>query len=312
MRERQVLLARWRRFFASLNGVFGLCLCGTLISCSSDESPAGSGGAAGTGGNTPQGCTGPALPAVSDYGERGPFEVTQVNDTGPNNQYTMFRPTTLGANGFKHPPTTWGNGITTTPAAHVPLLSTFASHGFVVIASNSTTVNAMLMTQGLDWLIAQNDAPGDFQGKLAVNCSVAIGYSLGGGGAVNTGSHPSVVSTVSFHGLSGPSENLHGPLLLITSPNDTVVRKAQFVQPTYDRSTNVPTVLATLVPVDPPPLNEEHLIPLSDAGLERAPAVAWLRYWVYADQGARPYFFGSDCTLCKSPWTDLQRKNAEW
>jgi len=251
------------------------------------------------------------LPPTSDYGARGPFAVQQVNSTGPTGQYTMFRPTTLGANGFKHPPTTWGNGITTTPTSYVELLSTFASHGFVVIASNSSNVTADLMSQGLDWLIQQNAAAGDFQGKLATNCAVTIGYSLGGGAAVTSGSHAGVVTTVSFHGLQGTAENLHGPLFLLTSTNDGFVTKAGYVQPTYDRSTKVPTLMATLEVAGAASFNG-HLIPIGDAGQERAPAVAWLRYWVYGDQGARNYFFGDTCTLCASPWTDIQRKNYDW
>ena len=37
--------------------------------------------------------------------------------------------------------------------------------------------------------------------------------------------------------------------------------------------------------------------------------VAWLRLWVYNDQGARKYFYGDDCVLCKAPWAMPQRKN---
>jgi hypothetical protein len=223
----------------------------------------------------------------------------------------MFRPTTLGENGFKHPPTTWGNGITTTPANYVELLSTIASHGFVIIASNNTNVTAQLMTQGLDWLIQQNSSAGAFQDKLATNCAVTIGYSLGGGAAVGSGNHPNVVTTVSFHGLQGPAENLSGPLLLITSTNDGFVTKSGYVQPTYNRSSKVPTLMATLQVAGAPSFTG-HLIPLGDAGEERAPAVAWLRYWVYGDQGARDWFYGANCRLCLSPWTDIQRKNHTW
>jgi hypothetical protein len=34
-----------------------------------------------------------------------------------------------------------------------------------------------------------------------------------------------------------------------------------------------------------------------------------LRLWVYGDQGARKYFYGSDCILCQSPWVNPQTKN---
>lgn len=257
-------------------------------------------------------CTGQTLPPTTDYGARGPFNAITVNNTGPDGQYTIVRPEKLGQNGFLHPPATWGNGITTTPALYPELLKTIASHGFVVIASNNTNVTAQLMTDGLDWLLAQNDNPSEFRGHLATSCAVTIGYSLGGGAAVGAGSHPNVVTTVSFHGLQGAAENLQGPLLLFTSTSDGFVTKSGYVQPTYDRSSVVPTILATLEVPGAPADFSGHLIPLGDAGQEREPAIAWLRYWVYGDQGARHYFYGDDCVLCTSPWTDIQRKNESW
>jgi hypothetical protein len=274
-----------------------------------------SGGSDGAGGSTPisngESCTGFTLPAATDYGARGPYAVTIVKNTGPDGQYTMFRPASLGGGGFLHPPLSWGNGITTTPDFYVELLSTFASHGFVVIASISSNVTAALMTSGLDWLLAQNAAAGDFQGKLATKCAATVGYSLGGGAAVTSGSHAAVVTTVSFHGLQGSAEKLHGPLLLFTSTADGFVTKASYVQPCYNRSTVVPTIMATLQ-VNAPADFAGHLYPLGGAGDERAPAVAWLRYWVYGDLDAKSWFYGADCKLCKTPWTDIQRKNAQW
>jgi hypothetical protein len=237
----------------------------------------------------------------------GPFPTTTVTNTGPDGNYTVIRPTTLGENGFKHPPTMWGNGITTTPAAYVGLLGTIASNGFVVVASNSTNVTAQLMTAGLDWLVAQNDAPGDFQGKLNPTCLVSIGYSLGGGAAVNAGSHANVVTTVSFHGLTGNSAALHGPLLLFTSTTDTFVTAATFVTPNYNAS-NVQTFYATLSAAGDPS-NLGHILPVGFGDPERAPMVAWLRLWAYGDAGAKPYFYGDSCTLCVAPWQNPQRKN---
>jgi hypothetical protein len=258
--------------------------------CSPGRATGGVGG--GTGGPPAQ---------VTDYSRPGPYPTRTVNLTGPGGQYTMFRPTTLGANGFKHPPATWGNGIITTPSWYPELLGSIASYGYVVIASNSSTVTAGLLTQGLDWLIQQNNAPGEFQGKLDVTKAVSIGYSLGGGAAVTAGSHPAVVTTVSFHGLQGSAERLHGPLLLFTSTGDTFVSAAGFVTPTYNRST-VQTFYATLQGYD-------HLYPIGSAGLERAPAIAWLELWVHNAEGARNYFYGDNCVLCRSPWLNPQRKN---
>jgi hypothetical protein len=257
-------------------------------------------------------CTGPALPPITDYGALGPFQARVETNMGPGGSYTMFRPTELGANGFLHPPTTWGNGVTTTPDLYTALLTTIASHGFVVIASNSTAVTAQDLQTGLDWLIMQNDTAGDFQGKLAVNCAAAIGYSMGGGAAVGAAAHPKVITTVALHGLQGPASQLHGPLLLITSTNDGFVTKSGFVQPTYDGSSKVPTIMATLNVPGATADFAGHLIPLGDAGDERAPMIAWLRLFVYGDQAAKPWFYGDDCRLCQDPWTDIQRKNGDW
>jgi dienelactone hydrolase len=153
---------------------------------------------------------------IDDYGNNGPFDTTVVNNTGPDGGYTIFRPATLGQDGFKHSPVTWGNGILTTPSNYTAFLSTVASHGFVVIGSNDTMVRAQEMIDGLDWLVAQNAAPGDYQGNIDTERLVTLGYSWGGMGSVNAGSHAKVVATVSLHGLTGSSDALHGPLLLTT------------------------------------------------------------------------------------------------
>ena len=83
------------------------------------------------------------------------------------------------------------------------------------------------------------------------------------------------------------------------------------MQPCYNRSSTVPTFMATL-DVNEAPSFAGHLYPLDDAGEERAPAIAWLRLWVYGDQGGRKYFYGDSCLLCSNGWTDPQRKNADW
>src|SRR5260221_2988116 len=207
----------------------------------------GAGGGPATGGSGGMiidpsvGCAGETMPPVTDYGANGPYPSTTINNTGPDGMYTVFRPTTLGASGFKHPIATWGNGITTTPSLYPGLLGAIASHGFVIVASNSTSVTAQLMTTGLDWMIAQNGTAGDYQGKLNPACLVTIGYSLGGGAAVGTGAHKDVVATVSMHGGTGASHALHGPLLLFPSTKDTFGTPSGFVTPPFNLSTVQPS-----------------------------------------------------------------------
>lgn len=240
------------------------------------------------------------LPPITDYAGPGPFNPGRMSgNTGPGGTYSMFRPTNLNQNGFKFIPATWGNGITTTPDLY-PWLNTVASHGFVIIASNSTTVTPDDMKKGLDWLIMQNDMPGELQGKLDTNRAVCIGYSLGGGGAVTCGSHPKVVASIAMHPAAGFPNGLHGPLLLFSGTNDTVCVPDAFVQPVFNGSP-VPTFYGLLNGAD-------HLEPVLTGGREVAPFIAWLRLWVFGDEGAKKYFYGPDCILCKAPWTKPQSK----
>jgi hypothetical protein len=300
------------KFPRALFSMVTLIALGASCACSSkDDDAAANQPARDSGSKPPEGPCG-SLPAVDDYSAPGPFaETVTTTGSGPDGNYTLVAPAALGENGFKHPLITWGNGITTNPTFYTGLLGGIASHGFVIIASDSTAVNAGLMTTGLDWLIQQNDAGGLFEGKLNTSCLATVGYSLGGGGAVQAGNHADVLATVAFHSLRADAANLNGPLLLITSTADGFVTKEGNAVPTFNSSTKVPTVMATWDPGAPKD-NVGHLTPLGDAGVERAPAIAWLRHWIYGDTGAKQYFYGAECTLCVAPWVDIQRKNADW
>ncbi|HET6335301.1 MAG TPA: hypothetical protein VFG30_18880 [Polyangiales bacterium] len=241
------------------------------------------------------------LPPSSDYTKPGPFATMTVANTGPDGMFTMIRPTELGKDGFKHPPLTWGNGITTTPATYPVLFSTIASNGFVIIASNSSTVAAAQLTQGLDWLIQQNgDASSPLHDKLDVSRAVSMGYSLGGGAALTAAAHKNVICTIAMH--PAPGAGAHAPVLLFTGTDDTVVAPT-LVQASYGGITTVPAMLATLD-------GATHFEPVLSGGQELGPSIAWLRLWVFDDQAAKSYFYGPDCKLCKAPWSSVT--NQAW
>jgi hypothetical protein len=233
-----------------------------------------------------------------------------VTSTGPDGGYTVVQPTTLGANGFKHPIASWGNGITTTPSYYPTLLNRIASNGIVVVASNSSSVTEADMAGGLQWMIQQNTASGQYQGKLDTSCLVSIGYSLGGGGAVDQGSDPAVnaniVTTIAFHPAGGNAAGLKAPLLLFTSLDDTVCVPATFVTPVFNGSP-VQTFYETLQDAGDPS-GAGHIIVVSPTDPEYAPALAWLRLWVYGDTGGMDYFWGSNAKSCQLPDFQCQSK----
>jgi hypothetical protein len=264
-------------------------------------SAGGSGGSAGSAGAT----TGPTLPPITNYADKGPFSTKVEPNVGPGSKYTVFRPEPLGANGFLHAPIIFGPGIGQAVTVHTTMLTNFASHGFVVVGTPvlnggpGDAANLKSLQDGLDWIVQQNGMPGTYQGKLWVDRAVSMGFSVGGTSAVQLGGDPHVFTVVSIHGHKATAA-LHGPLLQTTGTLDTVGMPLQ--QQTYDAS-QVQTFLATLVGANHPYIEKDG------GGNERPAIVAWLRYWIYGDAGAKPYFYGNDCTLCVAPWQNPQRKN---
>ncbi len=271
------------------------------------------------------------LPAVTDFAAPGPFaDTVMIENVGPNNNYTLFRPdASLGRDGFKHPIATWGNGIATQPYLYQETLKLIATHGFVIIACNDVQAEQACLSAGLDWLVQQNGA-GDMQGKLDTSREVTIGYSWGGGAAIDTASRPNVKATVSLYGMPPRGETafqaMHSPLILFTATGDSFVNAEGYVIPNYEAS-QVQTFYATLQNSDVGhlhPIDENPsfcsiarvVIPNAGGGNgqcggmkeERAPLIAWLRYWACRDQNARKFFWGDSCELCSSPWI-AQRKN---
>lgn len=266
----------------------------------------GTGGA--TGGST--GAGGSPLPPTMDYSALGPFTTTSQSSTGPGNAYTIVRPATLGQNGLLHAPITFGPGIDMQPNQLMGLLTRFASHGFVVISTRlegapNAASNRMEMTSGLDWLIEQNSTAGSvFQGKLDVKKAVAMGYSVGGTAAVEVGAHEAVATVVSIHGHSARGD-LHGPMLLVGGTAD-LNGSQSWLAPTYANSM-VQTMFALVMGANHGYI--QGTVNNVPGGVETPAIIAWMRYWIYNDQGARNYFYGDDCVMCKAPWTMTMRKN---
>ena len=75
--------------------------------------------------------------------------------------------------------------------------------------------NLQAMEAGLDRLIEQNATAGVFQGKLAVDRAVTMGYSIGSTASVQLSSHDAIVTTVAIHG-HDTSRDPHRPVLLLT------------------------------------------------------------------------------------------------
>jgi hypothetical protein len=246
------------------------------------------------------------LPSVTNYSVDGPYTTVVETNVGPGSAYTIYRPDTLGANGFLHAPIIYGHGISSQVSTFAPFLRSVASHGFVIIACNVLTGgpnnagNTSAMNNGLNWILQQDTTTGSkFKGKLAVTRAASMGYSVGGTAAVDIGAHPALLTVVSIHGHISKA-TLHGSLLQTSGTLDNVGLPMQ--QQTYD-SSDVPTFLGTVTGAN------HGYIQNNNGGVQRPAIVAWLRYRIYNDHGAKPYFYGPTCTLCTAPWENPQRKN---
>jgi len=157
-------------------------------------------------------------------------------------------------------------------------------------------------------------------GKLDVTREVTIGYSWGGGAAIDTANRPNVKATVSLHGMpprqATAFADMHSPLLLFTSTGDSFVTKDKYVTPNYDGSlvqtfyatSRTPRPVISMWSTSTP--SPVWCLPCS-AGVERRsgswPTVAWLRMLACDDRAARPFFYGPHCTLCGPPWSSEKK-----
>jgi hypothetical protein len=255
-----------------------------------------------------------SLPPVTDYAKPGPFKTTKQANVGPSNNYTVFRPDSLGANGFVHSPIIFGPGILTDAGSYEAFLGHLASHGFVIISVNSMSGgpgaagNLSAMKMGLDWLIAQNAQAGVYQGKLATERAITMGYSIGATASVQLSSHKAVMTTVVIHGHNTQGDP-HGPVLMITGTSD-VIGDMRMTMSTLDEA---PAVLVALPIGHLDVLGELAMFGTTISASARyiAPITAWLRYWVNGDDSAKKFFWGGDCAMCKSPWITPE-PNAKW
>ncbi|MBN2683913.1 MAG: dienelactone hydrolase family protein [Pontiellaceae bacterium] len=258
------------------------------------------------------------LPPVGDYSDFGPFEFASETETGPDGTYTIVRPKTLGVLGedcFLHAPIICGPGIGSAPSSLMPLLERIASHGFVIISKTlnggpGNPENNRRMIDGLDWLIAQNKTAGSiFEGKLAVDRAISMGYSVGGTAAVDVAGHDAIIAVVSIHGHGAkPIEESNAAFLLMGGTKDVMRDGQSWLAPTYEALENQ-TIFSLVEDADHGYIT--RTLDGVQGGVETPAMIAWIRYWAYNDQEAKQYFYGDDCIMSKSPWTNTQRKNWE-
>ncbi|WP_394560294.1 alpha/beta hydrolase [Aquipseudomonas alcaligenes] len=249
---------------------------------------------------------GTAFPAVSSFDASGPYATSNQSE-GPSCR--IYRPSTLGQNGVRHPIILWGNGTGATPDTYAALLTHWASHGFVVAAAETSDAGTgQEMLACLSYLVQANGSTsGVYAGKLNAGRVGTSGHSQGGGGSIMAGQDERVRTTAPIqpytlglgHNNSSQSKQ-KGPMFLMSGGGDTIAFPYLNAQPVYTRA-NVPVFWGERRTVS-------HFEPVGNGGAYRGPATAWFRYQLMNDQNASSTFNGTLCSLCVSPLWTVKRK----
>jgi len=242
--------------------------------------------------------------SLQDYFVPGRYTVVSRAE-GPD--CTVFRPESLSG---KHPIILWGNGTVSKVPAYTPLLSHWASQGFVVAAANTNSAGSGApLLACLDYLTQQNAAAGSvFRNHLDLSRVGASGHSQGGGGTIMAARDPRITATAPIEAYTlglgyvrGAEAGQHGAMLLLSGGLDTTAVPARNQKPVFDAA-NTPVFWATLKAAD-------HAVPATGtSGAFRPATTAWFRWKLMGDKQAGRWFEGPECLLCKSADWTIQRR----
>jgi hypothetical protein len=278
-----------------------------------DGGSSAAGGAASSAGN----CTPGKWPAA-DPTVTGPYETVTENEVGPEAgeadadtgavpKFTLFRPKNLSPNGLCHPVITWGNGTGSTPNLYRSLLGLFASHGFVVIASNSKNVSRGTpkpMLVGVTWILEQNEDPASaLYHHLDPTQIGATGHSQGAMATSQAAGDARITTNVPIEGAM-VQRNLHGPSMFFCGGQDDVVG-CDGAMSALNAVTTLPAMYAEFLSVD----HGSWMSFNNKPSVVYAAITAWMRVHLMGDDALRPWFYGETCQLCADTGWQIQQKN---
>jgi hypothetical protein len=265
--------------------------------------------------------TGP-FPPVSDFAAAGPYSSTMISNVGPNSNYTIYHPSELAPDGAKNPIVAWTSGGATDHSWYT-LLPHLASHGFVVVTSNTVPgIGAEIdlgqeMVAGIDWMIAESSRAGSaFEGKLDTTKIAATGYSMGSLATFTIAMDERLVTTVHISGGNMAPEriaNLRQPAAFICGiPGDA---NCGLIDTTCDiAGANCATDFeSATTPVFYATFESGHLGVMTSPFQERIAAMTteWLRFHLMSDSTRSTSFVGEACTYCSDANWDVKQKNLE-
>jgi hypothetical protein len=237
---------------------------------------------------------------VDSFNEPASVSAQVLNLRGLDHSlYTIFRPACM-KDGETYPVITWANGTCGETHGYAPLLSTLASYGFVIFASNSTwTATAptdKVQLRALDYAkYVNDDSKSIFYQKLNLNEIGAMGHSQGAQATANASSDPRIKALMFFSG--GTSNN--EPFVYISADRDIggSTSPASLSQAT-DAATQPGAWVFYHQVLETGGGSTGHLVLMEQPDRVVGMTLAWWQYMLKGDQTAKKMFVGDGCGLC--------------
>jgi dienelactone hydrolase len=159
-----------------------------------------------------------------------------------------------------------------------------ASHGFVVAVAETNTIldfpgQRADQTQAIIRHLSGSGAPAQVRERLDPTRWAASGWSMGGGGALDTGvrNNPAVEAVVAWQPWNISSYGgMRVPSLIVGASNDIVASAGTMAEPFYNSINNAEKYYVEVA-------GQGHFVGSSDNTIQSAATIAWLKRWVDND-----------------------------
>ncbi|MBN1656676.1 MAG: hypothetical protein JXA30_23085 [Deltaproteobacteria bacterium] len=212
--------------------------------------------------------------------------------------YTIYRPACF-KEGEKYPVITWANGTCGEQAGYAALLAVVASHGFVVISSNSTWTATpptnIVQTRALDYAEALNEDPDSIlYQRLDLDKIGAMGHSQGAGATRAAAIDPRIDALILWN--AGTSNDK--PFLDVSGDGDIGGNTPASMAAAVNASTQPGAWVYTHRTLNTGGVNTGHLVLMEQPDRVWSLAVNWWKYMLKDDPEAKKMFVGDDCGFC--------------
>jgi hypothetical protein len=255
-----------------------------------------------------------SLPAISDAGAKGPFEI-QVQETLEGlSTHILIAPKELGKDGIKHPIVVWINGAGTGSTGYRNMLDNVAAHGFFLLDDKQSTFESAPEVEAqkaaIDWVIMQAEKQGGpYFGKLDTSRIAIAGHSMGGVSTFGNAKDTRIKTSIHMAGgVTGNPEgvdeswlqDLHVPATFLCGERDTnglprCMKDFQGAPPA------VPLFFGILAGVGH---TDEFTQP--NGGRWGRILISWLRWQLADDASFAKAFQGPSCEFCMGDWTAMK------